>query len=464
MSVLLSGGMVTTATESRLAAVRFSDGCIVEIGDLAPRPDEEVVDCSGCLVLPGGIDTHTHLDLEAMGTVTADDFATGTRSALAGGTTTVLDFATQFHGETLTAGLRRWHEKARGQAVTDYGFHLAMTQWRPEFADEMAEIIEAGITSFKMYMAYRDSMMVEDDEIYAALSASSRLGATIGFHCENGLVIDALVREELAHGNTGAFYHQHTRPPALEREALGRLTTIAELLDAQHYIVHLSAGETLEEVRRARRRGSKVVAETCPQYLLLDDSLYGAPENDDLEVRQYVMSPPLRARENLDALWAGLAGGDIQFVGTDHCSFNLHGQKDQASDFTRIPSGAPGIELRLALLYTYGVARKRISVERFVAVTSENAARYFGLYPRKGTLLPGSDADIVVYDPRPSWTVSHDELHDNVDHTPYEGRQIQGRVRNVFLRGHHVVRNGVLAEDLAPGEFVACGLPDSDIT
>jgi dihydropyrimidinase len=467
MSVLLSGGMVTTPTQSRLAAVRFSDGRIVEIGDLAPRSGEEVVDCSGCLVLPGGIETHTHLDLEAMGTVTADDFASGTRSALAGGTTTVLDFATQFHGESLAQGLARWHKKARGQALSDYGFHLAMTEWRPEFADEMAEIVAAGVTSFKMYMAYRDSMMVEDDEIYAALSASSSLGATIGFHCENGFMIDALVREELARGHTGAFYHQRTRPPALEREALGRLSMIAELLDAPHYIVHLSAGETIEEVRRARKRGSKVVAETCPQYLLLDDSLYGTPESDDsdeLEVRAYVMSPPLRAAENLDALWAGLADGDIQFVGTDHCSFNLHGQKDQAPDFTSIPNGAPGVELRLALLYTYGVAAGRISAERFVAVTAENAARYFGLYPRKGTLLPGSDADIVVYDPRPSWTVRHDDLHDNVDHTPYEGRQIQGRVRDVFLRGGHVVREGVLADDLAPGQFVACGPPDSDIT
>ncbi|MBC7560620.1 MAG: dihydropyrimidinase [Dermatophilaceae bacterium] len=464
MSVLLSGGMVTTATQSRLAAVRSTDGRIVEIGDLVPRPGEEVIDCSGCLVLPGGIETHSHLDLEAVGTVTADDFASGTRSALAGGTTTVLDFGTQFHGESLAEGLARWHDKARGQAVTDYGFHLAMTQWRPEFADEMAQIVAAGITSFKLYMAYRGSMMVEDDEIYAALSASSRLGATIGFHCENGLVIDALVREELARGHTGTFYHQRTRPPALEREAFGRLTTIAELLDAQHYIVHLSAGETIEEVRRARQRGSKVVAETCPQYLLLDDSLYGTPECDDLEARQYVMSPPLRAPENLDALWAGLADGDIQFVGTDHCSFNLKGQKDQAPDFARIPNGAPGIELRLALLYTYGVAAGRISPERFVAVTAENAARYFGLYPRKGTLLPGSDADIVVNDPKPSWTVRHDVLHDNVDHTPYEGRRIQGRVRDVFLRGHHVVADGVLAGDLAPGEFVPCGLPDSDIT
>jgi dihydropyrimidinase len=466
MSVLLSGGMVTTATQSRLASVRSSDGRIVEIGDLAPRPGEEVVDCSGCLVLPGGIESHTHFDLEVMGTVTADDFATGTRSALAGGTTTVLDFATQFHGESLMQGLSRWHKKARGKAVTDYGFHLAMTQWRPEFADEMAQIVAAGVTSFKMYMAYRDSMMVQDDEIYAALCASSRLGATIGFHCENGLVIDALVCEELARGHTGAFYHQRTRPPGLEREALGRLTTIAELLDAPHYIVHLSAGETLEEVRRARQRGSKVVAETCPQYLVLDHSLYGTPgseDSDELNVRQFVMSPPLRAPENLDALWAGLANGDIQFVGTDHCSFNMKGQKDQARDFATIPNGAPGVELRLALLYTYGVAMNRISAERFVAVTAENAARYFGLYPRKGTLLPGSDADIVVYDARPRWTITHDRLHDNADHTPYEARQVQGRVRDVFLRGNRVVRDGVLAADLAPGEFVACGPPDSDI-
>jgi dihydropyrimidinase len=464
MSILLSGGTVTTAAQSRLAAVRFSDRLIVEIGDLAPRPGEQVIDCSGCLILPGGVETHTHLDLEAMGTVTADDFASGTRSALAGGTTTVLDFATQFHGESLMEGLRRWHKKADGQAVSDYGFHLAMTQWRPEFAGEMAEVVQAGVTSFKMYMAYRDSMMVQDDEIYAALAASSRVGATIGFHCENGLVIDALVRQELTSGHTGAFYHQRTRPPALEREALGRLTTIAGLLDAEHYIVHLSAGQTVEEVRRARERGSKVVAETCPQYLLLDDSLYGTPDSDDLAVRQYVMSPPLRAPANLDALWAGLADGDIQFVGTDHCSFNLHGQKDQASDFAGIPNGAPGAELRLALLYTYGVARKRISAERFVAVTAENAARYFGLYPRKGTLLPGSDADIVVYDPRPRWTVRHAQLHDNADHTPYEGRQIKGRVRDVFLRGNHVVCDGALADDLAPGEFVACGPPDGNIT
>jgi dihydropyrimidinase len=466
MSIFLSGGMVTTATQSRLADVRVGDGRITEIGDLAPRSGEEVLDCSGCLVLPGGIETHSHLDLEAMGTVTADDFASGTRSALAGGTTTVLDFATQFHGETLMEGLERWHAKARDRAVTDYGFHLAMTQWRPEFAGEMAEVVEAGVTSFKLYMAYRGSMMVEDDQIYAALSASSALGATIGFHCENGLLVDALVREELARGHTGAYYHQRTRPPALEREAAGRLSTIADLLDAEHYIVHLSAGETLEEVRRARNRGSRVVAETCPQYLLLDDSLYGAPEidgSDQLEVRQFVMSPPLRAPENCDALWAGLAGGDIQFVGTDHCSFNLHGQKDQAQDFTGIPNGAPGIELRLALLYTYGVAARRLSPERFVAVMAENAARYFGLYPRKGTLLPGSDADIVVYDPRPRRSVHHGDLHDNVDHTPYEGRQIQGRVRDVFLRGHHVLRGGVLADDLPPGEFLACGPPDSDI-
>ncbi len=463
MSLVLQGGQVVTTSGSRVAAIRFDGERIAEIGDLTPRPGEEVIDCSGCLVIPGGIETHSHLDLEAGDTVTADDFASGTRSALAGGTTTVLDFATAFPGETLMAGLGRWHDKARGRAVTDYGFHLAMTQWRPEFADEMADVVAAGVTSFKLYMAYRDVMMVDDEEIYAALRASARLGATIGFHCENGLLVDALRKELVAARHTSSYYHAVSRPACLEREAISRLTMIAELLDAEHYVVHLSSADSIDELRRARTRGGRVIAETCPQYLVLDDSRYGTADSDDLAARQFIMSPPLRPAAGLEGLWAGLADGDIQFVGTDHCSFNLHGQKDAAADFTQVPNGAPGIELRLALLYTYGVARQRISLERFVAVTAENAARYFGLYPRKGTLASGSDADVVVYDPRPTWTVSHDALHDNVDHTPYAGLSIQGRVRDVFLRGRQVVRDGVLAEGLSPGEFLPAAAPDGSI-
>ena len=466
MTVLLHGGTVVSATQSLLADVRIVDGVVTEVGRLAPGPDDEVVDCSGCVLVPGGIDSHTHLDLEAGTMVTADDFATGTRAALAGGTTTVLDFATQFHGESLQHGLAHWHEKADGNAVSDYGFHLAMTEWKPEFAAQMAVMADAGVTSFKIYMAYRHSMMLEDDEIYAALAASAALGATIGFHCENGRVIDALVHDELAQGHTGAYWHQHTRPPALEAEALNRLTTIAALQDAPHYVVHLSAKESVDVLRDVRSRGSRVIAETCPQYLVLDNSAYGASAADavgEIEARKVVMSPPLRSPDHRHALWQGLAGGDIQFVGTDHCSFDIAGQKDAASDFSRVPNGAPGIELRMILLYSEGVAAGRLTLERYVAVTSENAARHFGIYPRKGVIAPGSDGDVVVIDPAPRWTVRHADLHENVDHTPYAGLELQGRVRDVFLRGRPLVHDGVLRPDLLPGRFVPCGRPDDDI-
>ena len=465
--MLLRGGTVTTAAGSSRADVRVDGEQVVEVGELTPRPGEDVVDATGCIVLPGGIESHCHLDLECgPGLVTADDFATGTRAALAGGTTTVIDFATQFHGETLARGLERWHEKAAGKAVTDYAFHLAMTQWQPSFAAELADMVEAGVTSFKLYLAYRHSMMVEDDEVLAALQASAALGTTIGFHCENGRVIDALVQAELADRHTGAYYHPRTRPAELEREALVRLGVIADLADANHYIVHLSAAQSAQEVRTARARGSRLVAETCPQYLVLDESAYGVPGatgDAELAARTAVMSPPLRPAADQDTLWEALADGTIQFVGTDHCSFTLE-QKAAAVAFSTVPNGAPGIELRLALLYTYGVAAGRLTPARFAAVTSENAARYFGLYPRKGTIAPGSDADIVVYDPAPRWTVRHEDLHDGTDHTPYAGMAIQGKVRDVFLRGAHVVRGGEPIADLPRGQFLRCGLPDPTIS
>lgn len=463
MALVLTNGLVTTAAASRRASVRVVDGRISAVGDIEAEPGDDILDCTGCLVMPGGVESHSHLDLECgPDVVTADDFASGTRAALAGGTTTVIDFATQFHGESLAEGLRRWHVKADGRAVVDYAFHLAMTQWRPEFAAEMVEMVAAGVTSFKLYLAYRHSMMVEDDEVYAALTASAALGTTIGFHCENGRVIDALVQRELAAGHTGAYYHQVTRPPELEREALVRLGVIAGLVDAEHYIVHLSAAQTADQVRAARSRGSKVVAETCPQYLVLDASAYGEAGGDKLRARAAVMSPPLRSAHDQAVLWDALADGTISFVGTDHCSFTL-AQKAAAADFSTVPNGAPGIELRTALLYTYGVATGRLSPERFVAVTSENAARYFGLYPRKGALLPGSDADIVVYDPEPPWVVRHSALHDATDHTPYEGLVIQGRVRDVFLRGQHLVDDFELVPDPPPGRFLRCELPEPGV-
>ena len=473
---ILYGGRVVTAERSVDAAVRIRDGLVVDVvevrdvgdvgepGGLSPEPGEEVLDCTGCLVVPGGVETHTHLDLECgPGLTTIDDFATGTRAALAGGTTTVLDFATQFHGQSLAEGLARWHAKADGRAVTDYAFHLAMTEWKPEFADEMAQVVADGVTSFKLYMAYEGSMMVTDDQILQALRAAAGLGVTIGFHCENGPLISERIREELAAGHTGVSYHPRTRPAEFEREAINRLGVAARLADAMHYVVHLSSDRSLPEIAAARERGARMSVETCPQYLLLDETAYGTADDDpaaELLARRFMMSPPLRPKGSGDGLWAALADGRIQFVGTDHCSFLLRGQKDAATAFNAVPNGAPGIELRMLLLYAYGVATGRLTPERYVAVTSTNAAKYFGLYPRKGTIAPGSDADIVVLDPSAQGVVRHADLHDGTDHTPYEGMATTGRIRDVFLRGQHLVRDGEPIPDLPPGTYCRCDRPE----
>ena len=463
--MLLAGGTVVTpegVLES--GAVRVEGERITAVGVLEATPGEEVLDCAGCFVLPGGVESHCHLDLEAGAELTADDFATGTRAALAGGTTSVLDFATQFHGQTLAHGFDRWMVKATGRAVADFAFHMAMTEWREDFAAQMGEMPGRGVTSFKLYMAYRHSMMVEDDDILAALTASAGFGGTIGFHCENGRLIDALVQRALAAGHTTPHFHAATRPAVLEAEAIDRLAVIASLAEAPFYVVHLSSAPGLAAVARAREAGGAVVAETCPQYLLLDVAAYGGPDDDRLDSRAAVMSPPLRTSADREALWAGLASGEIQFVGTDHCSFTLHGQKSAATDFAHTPNGAPGIELRMALLWSEGVAAGRLDPVRYAEVTATNAARYFGLYPRKGALVAGADADILVLDPRPTWTVRAADLHENTDHTPYEGVEVTGRVRDVFLRGHRAVVGGRLGDELPTGEYLRCGAPDLSIT
>lgn len=463
MTLLRGGRVVTPGGVLDGGSVRITGETITAVGLLEPDLDEEVLDCSGCVVLPGGVESHCHLDLEAGDEVTADDFATGTRAALAGGTTTVIDFATQFHGQSLATGLDRWHVKADGRAVTDYAFHLAMTQWRDEFADEMAEVVARGVSSFKLYLAYRDTMMVDDAQVLAALTTARHLGATIGFHCENGVLVDALVRAALEAGHTTAHFHAMTRPAVLEAEAVDRLEVIAALAGAPHYVVHLSSAPGLDAVRRGRASGNTVAAETCPQYLLLDVSAYGSPDDDGLRPRAFVMSPPLRGVADREALWSALATGEVQFVGTDHCSFDLAGQKDTAADFAHVPNGIPGIELRMALMYSAGVAAGRLDLTRLAEVTATNAARYFGLYPRKGALLPGADADVLVLDPAVRWTVTHAALHENVDHTPYEGVEVQGQVRDVFLRGGRAVAAGRLAADLPAGRYLPCGAPDTGV-
>lgn len=458
MSTIIAGGTVVGLVGSQVTDLVIDGEKITSLGRAVPREGDTVIDATGCLVLPGGIDTHTHLDLETQGTVTSDDFATGTKAALAGGTTLVMDFATAQKGETLQQGLDNWHAKAAGTAWTDYVFHLAFLEWKDGRPEEIARIAEQGVTSFKLYMAYRPAMMLEDDELFRALTAIKAAGGTVGVHAENGRLIDELTAREIAAGHTSAYYHQHTHPVEVEREAIDRLGAISKLVGAAPcYVVHLSSAEGYAEISQARQAGVPMVAETCPQYLLLDAASYGTPDTPLDETSGYVISPPLRATANQEVLWRGLQEGTIQLIGTDHCPFNMHGQKDhRGNDFRFIPNGAPGIQLRMELLFTYGVAAGKLSLERYAEVNATNAAKYFGIYPRKGVLAPGSDADVVVYDPTSERTVRHADLLENVDYTPYEGWRIKGRVRDVLLRGAHVVRNGAL-EDSPSGEFVPCG-------
>ncbi|MDA8442483.1 MAG: dihydropyrimidinase [Peptococcaceae bacterium] len=454
MATLLCGGTVVTEQDYCPADVRIEGERIVAVGAGIGQPQDEVMDVTGHFLLPGGIDPHTHFDLSVGVTVTADDFASGTRAALLGGTTTIIDFATQFAGETLEDALLNWHAKADSKCYTDYGFHMAITDWRPSTGHEMSALAaQHGVVSFKLYMAYKHSLQVEDEVILQAMSAAKDCGALICLHCENGDIVDFLVRDSLKHANTAPKFHPVTRPVAAEREAVERAITLAEISEGPVYIVHLTSAPALAAIQAARQRGVEVYAETCPQYLLLDVTAY---HTADFTGAKFVMSPPLRPREHQQALWAGLREGTIDTVATDHCSFNYKGQKELGlKDFSKIPNGIPGVETRLNLLYTFGVGNGKITLPQFVALSSTQPAKLFGLYPQKGTLAVGSDADIVVWDPHIVTTINADNLHHNCDYTPFEGFGVTGFARHVFLRGRQVVADGKLADASPRGRYLA---------
>ncbi len=435
MKTLLKGGSVVSGESVRVMDVLIENEKIVKTGEGLSDPDAQVVDVSNKLLFPGFIDAHTHFDLEVAGTVTADDFNTGSRAALLGGTTTVIDFATQYRGESLKEAFAHWLLKAKGKASCDYSFHMAISDWNDSVCDEILDLIDMGVTSFKLYMTY-DDMMVNDKEIYQILKRLKEVGGITGVHCENSSIIKALVEEHKKLGHTGTSYHPLTRPAQVEAEAVNRLLRIAELADSPIIIVHLSSKMGYEEVVRARARGQQVYLETCTQYLLLDESLYSLPSPECLK---YTISPPLRKKEDRDCLWSALSSDQIQTLSTDHCSFNMKQKMVGVENFTAMPCGMPGVEDRAILLYTNGVKENRISLSQMCRLLSENPAKLYGIFPRKGLISEGADADIVIFNPEGSGVISAKTQAYNMDYAPYEGFKTSGQIEDVYLRGKKVV-------------------------
>ncbi len=454
MRTLFKGGTIVSAGGGRRADLAVEGEKIIAVGRSLAGEFDRIMDVSGCLLFPGFIDAHTHFDLDVANTTTADDFFTGSRAALRGGTTTVIDFACPNKGESLHYGLDLWHQKADGRTFCDYGFHMTIDDWNESIRAELPDMFAQGISSFKMYLTY-PAMMTSDKEIYFALKELRRLGGVCGFHCENAGVIDALIAERKAAGKLSPASHPLTRPAYLEAEAVSRLLRIAQAAACPVIIVHLTNEDALDEVARARKRGQSVYVETCPQYLLLDESVYF--QEDYSAAARYVCAPPIRDKSQQDVLWRGLRRGTIQTISTDHCSFTL-AQKDMGrSDFTKIPGGLPGVETRGELIYSFGVAKRRISLGRMCLALAENPAKLYGLFPRKGTLRPGSDADIVVYDPGASHVIQASDCAANVDYNPYEGFVTAGGIRQVWLRGALAVENGTVLDETPRGQYLARG-------
>ncbi len=452
MRTLIRHGTVVTATTAALRDVLIEGETIARVEPEISEPAEREVDARGKYVIPGGIDVHTHLDMPLGDTVTSDDFESGTIAAAFGGTTSVVDFAVQDRGRPLAEAFETWMRKAEGKAVLDYGFHMIVCDLPRGREGELDALVGEGVTSFKLFMAYPGRLMLDDATIVRVLKRTAANGGTVLMHAEDGAAIEALVRRALAEGHTAPKYHALTRPPATEVDATRRAIAMAAEARVPIYIVHVSATETVDEISAARSRGAAVWGETCPQYLFLSDECYDAP---DFEGAKYVMSPPLRSRAGQERLWRGLAQNELQVVATDHCPFRMKDQKTLGrDDFTKIPGGAPGIETRMSLLYDGGVRSERLSLSRWVEVTATNPARLFGLYPRKGAIAPGSDADVVVWNPQREITWSASTHHMRVDYNPYEGRLVKGAPDLVLSRGRAVIEGGKFVGRAGAGQFL----------
>jgi dihydropyrimidinase len=453
MNTLIRNGTVVTAADTRAADVLIEDQRILEVRAGIPEASaDKVIDATGMYVIPGGIDAHTHLDMPFGGTMSADDFETGTRAAAFGGTTSIVDFAIQARGTRMRDALDIWWKKAEGRATIDYGLHMIVTDLGASGLEDMDDMVREGVASFKLFMAYPNVLMVDDATIFKALSQTARNGALICMHAENGSVIDVLIARALAEGKTAPVYHALTRPPLAEAEAVHRAIAMAEIAGVPVYIVHLSSEDALNQVREARDRGVPAFAETCPQYLLLSiEDL----ERPNFEGAKYVFTPPLRPKNHQPKLWDGLKHDHLQVVSTDHCPFCFADQKVLGKDdFTKIPNGGPGIENRLQLIYHHGVNSGQLSLNRFVEITSTTPARIFGMYPKKGEIAPGSDADLVVWDPSALYTISAQTHHMRVDYSMFEGFPVRGNARTVLSRGEVIVDGGQFLGKPGRGQYL----------
>lgn len=452
MSTIIKNGRIITAEQDYSADIFIDKDKITLIGENLKNQADKVIDAKNKYVIPGGIDVHTHLDMPFGGTTSIDDFESGTKAAAFGGTTCLIDFAIQAKGTRIRDALDIWWGKAQGKATIDYGLHMIITDLPDAHMEDMSDMVKEGITSFKLFMAYPDVLMVDDATIYKTMKHTSKTGALVCMHAENGSVIDLIVQKALAEGKTAPIYHALTRPTTAEGEAVNRAIALAEMAGAPVYIVHLSSNDALEKVAEARDRGLPVYAETCPQYLFLSLDDMG---KDGFEDAKLVFTPPLREKWHQDKLWAGLQKNTLQIVSTDHCPFCFKEQKELGiDDFTKIPNGGPGIEHRLQLLFEGGVNERRISVNRWVELTSTSPAKMFGLYPRKGTIAVGSDADIVIWDPEFEHTLSVQTHHMHVDYSMFEGKKIKGNAETVLSRGEIIIENNSFLGKTGRGNFL----------
>lgn len=453
MSILIKNGRIITASDDYQADIYIEDEKIVAIGKNLSYSADKTIDASGKLVFPGGIDPHVHLDMPFMGTYSSDDYETGTRAALHGGTTSVIEFILQKQGDTLHNALKEWQDKSIPKAVGDFSYHMAVTDFNDDVAKEVVQMItEEGITSFKTFMAYKGALMIDDGQMVQLMKVVKEHGGIVTVHATNGDMIDSLVSKNIAEGNTKPIYHYLSQPEVTEAEASARFTDMLHYTGCPGYIVHMTCEGALNAVRKATQRNQKVFVETCSQYLMIDASLY---ERED--GAKWVMSPPLREKKDQEALWSGINQGLIQVVGTDHCPFTLEQKAMGKDNFAKIPNGHPAIEHRIEFMYSEGVRKGKISLNKFVEVCSTNASKIFGMYPRKGTIAIGSDADIVVFDPTKKHTISVNTHHMKCDYSGYEGWEVIGKTETVLLRGKVAIENEKCLLNPGDGKFIPRG-------